>query len=353
MTSEFLLRLRVCLVMTCVAITLPVDVATAQVRPEQRPPPLPKHKPKVEQPVTPTPAPLPAPPPAPGNAPAADEFAYLPPENAPVLSKAPGSYHAPEGFGGRTWGETRVSFDRLPDPPVTVRVAWTHGPARQPESVCMGGSTGKVCRVDFVLDLLLTRPEGGAFHVLSEYRVPGQGFRFKESGVLIFPVIYQFCANWGSTRKEVPKDFDALNRFCGMRLPFRTESLEQLRTLPEDHVTKYDLVVAELIALYGKPAGTFKRGRVTSEAEANPEEKRSEEDRKFNTWRWCPEADRSLAARCEASIVASFDPDTGDAAVLYSTPALREYATARQPTHEGGDPLFAVMQVRSQAGSYR
>jgi hypothetical protein len=349
MTGGCLTRLRICLVIALLAITLPADVVVAQVRPEQRPPPLSKRKPKVEQPA----APMPAPPPAPGTAPAADEFAYLPPGNVPVLSKAPGTYHAPEGFGGRTWGETRVTFDRLPDPPVMVRAAWTNGLARQPESVCMGGSTGKVCRVDFVLDSLLTRPEGGSFHVLSEYRIPGQGFRFKESGALIFPVIYQFCANWEGTRREVPRDFDALNRFCGMRLPFKTESLEQLSALPEDHVTKYDLVVAELIAMYGKPAGTFKRGRATIKAEADPEDKRPEEDRKFNTWRWCPEADRSLAPRCEASIVVSVDPDSGHAAVLFPTPALREYAYARQPTDEGGDPLFAVMHARNQAGANR
>ena len=42
----------------------------------------------------------------------------------------------------------------------------------------------------------------------------------------------------------------------------------------------------------------------------------------------------------------SLDPDSGRAVVLFSTPALWEYAYAREHSHEGGDPLFAVMHAR-------
>jgi len=346
MTGVLLPRLCTCLVVSLLAISLPAEVVTAQVRPEQRPPPLPKRKPKSEQPAAPPPAPAPSPPPAPGTAPAADEVAYLAPDKAPVFAKAPGRYHAPDGFGGHTWGQTRAAFTRLSDQPLMVRAAWTRGVARQPEMYCMTGATGTVCTVDQVLNALVTRLEGGGFHVLSEYRIDGQGFRFKESGVVIFPVIYQFCANWDSTKKEVPTDFAQLNRFCGVRLLFDTESTEQLRGLPADHVTHYDLVLAELISQYGKPSGFLKRGRVTIETENDQSDKRSEEDRKFSTWRWCPAADRALATSCDASIVLSIDPDSGRAVVLYSTPALWEYAYARQNNNEDGDPLYAVMHAR-------
>jgi hypothetical protein len=231
-----------------------------------------------------------------------------------------------------------------------VRAAWTRGLARQPEMYCITSSLGTECTLNQILNSLITLIEGGGFHVLSEYKIPGQGFKFKESGTVMFPVIYQFCANWDSTKKEVPKNFDELNRFCGMRLLFKTESHEQLRTLPADHVTQYDLVLAELIAMYGKPAGYLKRGRVTIETQDengnDPEDVRSEEDRKFSTWRWCPAANSALAPRCDASIVLSIDPDSGRAVVLFSTPALWEYAFARQHAAEEGDPLYAVLHAR-------
>jgi hypothetical protein len=182
--------------------------------------------------------------------------------------------------------------------------------------------------------------------VLSEYRIDGQGFRFNESGVLLFPVIYQFCATWDSTKREVPKNYDDLNQFCGVRLLFDTESTAQLRELPADHVTRYDLVLSELVADYGKPAGYLKRGRVTVETDEDPDDRRSADDRKFSTWRWCPAADRGLATRCDASIVLSIEPESGHGVVLFSTPELWEYAYAREHSSEGGDPLFAVMHAR-------
>jgi hypothetical protein len=341
------LRVFIAIIVGLLAFAVPGEGVLAQVRPEQRPPPLPKRKPKVEQPAPPAPAPEPESAPLPN----VDEVQYLAPEKVPAFSKPPGRYHAPEGFGGHAWGQARTGFDRLPEPPLMVRAAWTRGLARQPEMYCITSSLGTECTLNQILNSLITLVEGGGFHVLSEYKIPGQGFKFKESGTVMFPVIYQFCANWDSTKKEVPKNFDELNRFCGMRLLFKTESHEQLRTLPADHVTQYDLVLAELIAMYGKPAGYLKRGRVTIETQDengnDPEDVRSEEDRKFSTWRWCPAANSALAPRCDASIVLSIDPESGHAVVLFSTPALWQYAYARQHSNEGGDPLFAVMHARN------
>jgi len=314
------------------ALTVPADVARAQLRPEQHIPALPKHKPAVKPAPTPTPD--------------MDGIKYLSPEDAPEFGKPPKRYRAPGGFAGHPWGETRATFDRLPEDPLMVRAAWTRGKAPQPEMFCTEGIIGGICSVENVLNSLTVRYDGGGFHVLSEYKIEGQGFRFNQSGVQLYPVIYQFCANWDSTKKIVPENFAELNRFCGMRLLFETESRVQLRNLPEDHVTQYDLVLGELIAEYGKPSGFFKHGRVTIEAENDPADRRSAEDRKFSTWRWCPAADRALKTRCDASIVMSLDPDSGRAVVLYSTPALWEYAYAREHSHEGGDPLFAVMHAR-------
>jgi hypothetical protein len=326
-------RVRICIaiLVSMLALTVPADVAVAQVRPEQRPPPLPKRKPKVPPQAEATPAPA----------------EYLAPEEAPEFGAAPKKYRAPNGFGGHPWGQPRVTFTRLPEQPLMVRAAWTRGLARQPEMFCTEGLIGGLCTVNDVLNSITTRLDGGGFHVLSEYKIEEQGFRFNESGVLLYPVIYQFCANWDSTKKEVPKNYDDLVRFCGMRLLFETESRAQLHNLPEDHVTKYDLVLAELIAEYGKPAGFLKRGRVTIETQDDPNDRRSAEDRKFSTWRWCPAADRALATSCDASIVLSIDPDSGRAVVLFSTPELWEYAYARQHSNEGGDPLFSVMHARA------
>lgn len=308
------------------------NIASAQLHPEEHIPALPKHKP--------------APKPTRASTPVMDDVKYLAPEDAPDFGRAPRRYHPPDGFAGHPWGQLRVTFARLPEQPQMVRAAWTSGMARQPELFCMGGAVGMVCSLDSVLNSLVTRVEGGGFHVLSEYKIEEQGFRFSESGVVLFPVIYQFCANWYSTKKEVPKNFDDLDRFCGMRMLFETESRLQLRNLPEDHVTRYDMVLGELISRYGKPAGFFKRGRVTIETQDDPADKRSAEDRKFSTWRWCPASDRSLATSCAASIVLSIDPDSGRAVVLFSTPELWAYVYARQHGNGGGDPLFAVMHAR-------
>ena len=329
--------------------------AMAQLRPEAKLQPV--HKPK---PKPPEPAPAPATAPAPTSAPApegvikppaptaipTEEVRYLSPEDAPRLGPAPRRYHPPEGFAGHRWGETRGMFERLPEQPLSVRAAWTRGMERQPEIWCTEGGMGTSCTINYIVNAMATRREGGGFHVLSEYKIPTQGFRFSETGVLLFPVVYQFCANWDSTKREVPKDFDQLNQFCGMRLLFDSESMAQLRKLPKDHVTQYELVLAELIAEFGKPSGFLKHGRVEIEAVNDDTDRELGGDRKFSTWRWCPAADRARATSCAASIVLSLDPESGRAVVLFSTPALWAYAYARENGAFKGDPLFAVMHAR-------
>jgi hypothetical protein len=111
-------------------------------------------------------------------------------------------------------------------------------------------------------------------------------------------------------------------------------------------VTRFDLVLAELVAQYGKPAGFVRRGRVEVEVLGEAEEPSARGDREFSTWRWCPAMDRAFSTRCKASIVLSMDPDLGRGVVLLATPPIWEYAYAREHGHAKGDPLFALMHAR-------
>lgn len=319
-----------------VILAIPFQETHAQVHPLARPlPPVKNRKPKPQETQ-----------PRPESAPAMADVVYLAPLDVPDLPNAPRRYRAPNGFAGHEWGARRGQFNRLPSQPVSVRAAWTVGMARPQEFFCMDSTLVGGCTITTVLDGLNPRREGGGFHVLSEYRIDDQGFRFSATGVLLFPVVYQFCANWDSTRREMPANFEDLNTFCGMRLLFDTETVSQLRKLPRDHVTQYDLVLAELVATYGKPSGYIRRGRVTIETLDESETPQARGDRRFSTWRWCPPMDRGSKTSCEASIVLSIDPDLGKGIVLFATPALWKYAYVREHGHAKGDPLFALMHAR-------
>ncbi len=319
--------------------TLTADLS-AQVHPLARP--LSRKKPPVV--ATKTEAPPTA---------ALAEVSYLPPSQLPALPDQRVKYRPPEGFAGRLWGDARAKFERLPAEPLSVRAAWTRGRQRQPEMLCTGGAIGATCTISNMVDMVQGRYEGGGFHVLSEYKIEAQGFQFGNRGVLLHPVVYQFCAHWDSTKRQPPDNFDAINEFCGMRLLFGSESQAQLRELPEDHVTQYELVLRQLMIQYGKPSGFIKRGRVTIETIDEGDSMEPRRERKFSTWRWCPAKDRGLDAKCDASIVLSIEPESGRALVLYATPALWRYAYARQNGHAKGDPLFALMHARPASSPAR
>jgi hypothetical protein len=278
---------------------------------------------------------------------AAPRFSYLAPANVPNLGPPPKRYTPPDGFAGHAWGDLRSSFDKLPAEPAAIRGAWTSGFLRPLEIECTGRSVERCTVEDFARAQRFQMRDGDGFHLLSEYMVESQGFKYPGTGVVLHPIVYQFCANWHSMRNKVPKNFDELNKFCGMRMLFDTESTADLRELPEDHVTRYDLVLAELIARFGKPANFTWRGRVTVESIDGPPVFKSTDDRKFNTWRWCPAPRDGLMTRCDASIVLSIDPDIGRGIVLFSTPALWEYAYARESGGASPDPLYTLMHALS------
>jgi hypothetical protein len=264
-------------------------------------------------------------------------------------------YTPPDGFNGHRWGELRTSpgFAGLPVKPVGVGAAWMDPQLRDVMFNCMPSNSGLGlqmigCDLSRTLDTVRARYEGGGFYVLSEYTDLEQGARFGsgENSVLLYPVVYQFCANWRGPKRDVPPNFDEENQFCGMRLMFKSETREELRKLPRDHETTYDRVLEKLIVKFGKPANFLKTGRVLIEAGDGvlPEQG----DRKFNIWRWCPAADRALRTRCSASGVLARDPATGTGNVMYSTPLLWEYAFARQNYGFKGDPLFKMLHARKR-----
>jgi hypothetical protein len=263
-------------------------------------------------------------------------------------------YVAPEGFAQRKWGELRGSFERLPKDPVGVGAAYIVPKEKATSYGCVpGGYRGQEmhgpyesCNWQATLDRIGKTFHGGGFYVLSEYTIPDQGFRWgdEHSGVVIHPVVYQFCANWSQSRKKLdpPPNFDAINRFCGIRLMFQSETREQLAKLPSDHVTVYDRMLERLLDRFGPPAHFMKRGQVIIETEDGDS---SAAARKFSIWRWCPATYGGFHPDCKATVTLSIDPTTGEGTVLYSTPLLWEYAYARENNGFRGDWLFRVLHA--------
>ena len=266
-------------------------------------------------------------------------------------------YVAPEGFSGHKWGELRTTFDRLPAEPVGVGAAWMVPVEKESSFTCVPiaapGPTmsGAVEGCDFQATLLRMRKsfEGGGFYVLSEYTIEGQGFRYGEEkdGLVLHPVVYQFCANWDETKREVPPKFDQINKFCGVRLMFQSDTREELRKQPAEYVTNYDRMLEKLVTKFGHPDNFRRRGQVVIETLEG--ESTDQADRKFSIWRWCPARDKGLHTDCTASVVLSLDPATGVGTVLYSTPLLWEFAYARQQNSKGkGDRLFKMLHARTK-----
>ena len=262
-------------------------------------------------------------------------------------------YVPPEGFAGHAWGELRTGFTRLPEVPLGVGAAFMMPVEKQaiwhciempPPGPIMNGPVPP-CDYQKTLDTLHRDYEGGGFYVLSEYSIEGQGFRYGDEadGVVLHPIVYQFCANWHETKREVPPKFDEINKFCGVKLMFESDTRQELRTKAAEYVTNYDRVLDKLLAKFGKPDNFVRRGQVvieTVEGEAD------RPDRTFSIWRWCPARDRALRTTCKASVVLSVDLNTGIGTVLYSTPLLWEFAYARENFGYKGDRLFKILHAR-------
>ena len=272
-------------------------------------------------------------------------------------------YEAPDGFNGRQWGSPLAAFDKFGAEPLSVGAAWTRGKITDVSYNCVmtnpvmasagdaqastaGGGPQVASTSTETCDAANSRQrervEGGGFHVLMEHRVESQGFRYGTEGVLMYPVVYQFCAKWDSVKKDLPPDFNERVKFCGMRLMFKGETDEELAALKGDALTKYDRVLDALIDRFGRPFHFEKRGRVVIEA-MDGEGTIIGGERQYKTWRWCPPADRALATSCAASIVLAYDAQKRWGYVFYSTPSVWQYAYARENGDFKGDDLYRLL----------
>jgi hypothetical protein len=264
-------------------------------------------------------------------------------------------YVPPAGFGGHSWGEplSGPGFSNLQLKPIGIGGAWAQPSQRETSYTCvpasasdprMNGGIGG-CDLQATLLTLRQRSKDGGYHVLSEYTVEDQGARFGDGpdAVLLQPVIYQFCANWDSPKREVPANFDKMNKLCGVRLMFETETSDELRKLPADHVTNYDRVLAKLVARFGKPDKFSRRGKVIIETMEDDIAYR--EERQAQAWRWCAASESASQTSCAASVVLSLEPATGVATVLYSTPQLWQFAYVRENNGYKGDKLFRLLHA--------
>jgi hypothetical protein len=248
-------------------------------------------------------------------------------------------YVPPAGFAGHKWGELKKDFDRLPEEPFRVGSAWV-APVVTQHFDCL-----VACGVTGSMLWIYETTQGGGFYMLGEYAIDGQGFQFgADETVQFYPVIYQFCSNWWKKKDITADNFNNNSTLCGMRLIFQSETAEELRKLPADHVTYYDRVLEKLLARFGKPDSFVRRGVVVIATVGG--EFGDSPARKFRTYRWCPAFDRELHTPCTASVTLTMDPVTGVGTVFYSTPLVWEYAFARQHMNRKGDPLFKVLHAR-------
>jgi hypothetical protein len=226
-----------------------------------------------------------------------------------------------------------------------VGAAWITPVLQETNFQCIQDATG-ACDFNATLDTLHRKFEGGGFYVLSEYTIEDQGARFgkEQDGVILQPIVYQFCANWHATKREVPPKFDEINKFCGVRFMFQSDSREQLRDKPSSYVTNYDRMLQKLLEKFGKPANFAQRGTVVIETLEG--ETSDQADRKFSIYRWCPARDTNgFHTSCAASVTLALDPATGVGTVLYSTPLLWEFAYAREKDKKG-DRLYKMLHAK-------
>jgi hypothetical protein len=135
-------------------------------------------------------------------------------------------------------------------------------------------------------------------------------------------------------------------KLCGVRMVFKSETYDQLKSLSPDHVTTYEHLLSDLIDKYGEPEGYSMFGHVTVRgAEGQFSDPR---ERTFPTWRWCRPIDRAIAPKCDASITFGFNPESGNGVILFATPAVWEFAYARQNSQRGGDPMYKFMHGKAQ-----
>lgn len=275
--------------------------------------------------------------------------------------KAPAAkYIAPQGFASYKWGDPLKSFERLKENPVTLQLAYSEGRREVLDFMCAptgsmqtlgsaqaGGGAGSMDSCDYqrALSTVRQRTDGRGFHLFGEFVVPNQGFRLESTDIVLYPVTYQFCASWKGGEKS-PEEMAELLTFCGMRMVFQSQTQEQMETMSSEERTTYERVLEHLIGKYGKPKG-YKPGQrvIVETADGRFADPRS---RRLDTYRWCPPTGGRFVPTCEASIVLGFSPESGNGVILYATPAVWEFAYARDQSVQGGDPMYRFMHARGR-----
>lgn len=250
-------------------------------------------------------------------------------------------YQPPDGVNGYVWSTPLRAFARLAPEPVYVQTASSPGKVTRLEMQCVPVA-GAPCDLERSLRTLDQRIEGQGFHLLAEYFVESQGFRFPESGALLYPVFYQFCTRWGGVTGAVPDDIQERMSLCGVRFLFRSAAAAELRTA-KPGPTNYDLIYDALRRLHGPPDGHENRGRVTIETDGESAERHLET--RFATRRWCglQGSSRKIVPACTASIVLAFDPHSGWGVLMYVTGPVWEFAYARHRAGVADDPLYSLL----------
>ena len=184
-------------------------------------------------------------------------------------------YVPPEGFAGHKWGELRSSSSGCRKQADRRRRRVDAAAARNQRNspacpMSAGPRRGAVDGCDFQATLLRLRKnfEGGGFYVLSEYTIEGQGFRYRRrerrrgaaSGDL--PVLRELGRRPNAKcRPSSTRSTSSAACAC----MFKSETREELRKLPADHVTNYDRVLEKLMAKFGRPDSFVRRGQVIIE----------------------------------------------------------------------------------------
>lgn len=247
-------------------------------------------------------------------------------------------YRPPTGFGGYVWNTPLGEFRRLAPEPVYVRIAHSQGHVADLDLDCvLEGSTVGQCS-----DI-----QGEGFHALTEYYVDSQGFRLNDSArqakTVLFPITYQFCAQWVGFSNQLRGDVLQQLRLCGARLFFQSETARQESEIRDfDYVTSARRVLNWLIANHGDPEGYERKGTVIVGIPDAPLPIAQRKSR-YDNWYWCRPKIDDMTPRCDASIVYTFDSETGRGQVILLTAPVWMYAHARRFGGSEDDPLYRVL----------
>ncbi|HTE40343.1 MAG TPA: hypothetical protein VK629_05930, partial [Steroidobacteraceae bacterium] len=137
-------------------------------------------------------------------------------------------------------------------------------------------------------------------------------------------------------------------QLCGVRLHFRSETAPQEAEIRDPkYLTSAARVLNWLIANHGEPKGFERKATVIVGLDDSPRTVAPRNSRHDN-WYWCSPKVDEPTPRCSASVVFTFDSETGIGQVIYLTPQVWMYAHARRFGGSEDDPLYRVLHGNEQ-----